>query len=391
MSRKRIIVTGYMARCPIAGVIWQHLHYIIGLQRLGHEVFYLEDSTANPYHPILGDYVSDWSYTAAIMPKLAAQFGFEEHWGYRARYLDDRPTAGLGSARINELYREADAVINVCGEQELHEDLLQNRCLIYVESDPGKEQCVIDNHPGSPIRATLSQYQAVFTFGEYIGTERFPVPLHGVPWQPTRQPVVLDLWKTGAPPPGGAVYTSIANWNTGGIKDIEWLGEKYLWSKALEFLKFIEAPARAGESFELSTNLQDAATRESFLRQGWRLTCPQQLSIEPDLYRRYIQESKGEFTVAKDQYVRLHTGWFSDRSACYLAAGRPVITQETGFTRLYGGKRGLFAFRTIDEISEAVREINADYPAHSRAAREIAAEYFEATKVLSSVLERTGL
>jgi hypothetical protein len=390
MSRKRIIVTGYMARCPIAGVIWQHIHYIVGLQRLGHEVFYIEDSTAHPYHPLQYDYVDDWSYTAAIMPKLAAQFGFANRWGYRARFLPDRPTAGLSGARIDELYREADAVINVCGEQELHEDLLQNRCLIYIESDPGKEQCVIDNNPDAPIRATLAQYQAVFTFGEHIGTAKFPVPLHDVPWQPTRQPIVTDFWKADGPPPSSAVFTSVANWNTKG-KDIEWRGDRYLWSKALEFLRFKDAPQRSGETFELATNLKDEPTRAELQSLGWRLTSPQEISIDHDLYVQYLRGSKGEFTVAKDQYVRLNTGWFSDRTACYLAAGRPVITQETGFTDLYGGERGLLSFRTVDEAAEAVRAVNADYAAHSRAAFEVAAEHFEATKVIASILDRAGL
>ncbi len=390
MSRQRIIVTGYMARCPIAGVIWQHIHYIVGLQRLGHEVFYLEDSTAHPYHPLQFDYVADWSYTAEVMPKLARQFGFEGRWGYRARYLGDRPTAGLSGTRIDELWREADAVLNVCGEQELHEDLLRNRCLIYLESDPGKEQCLIDNDPAAPIRATLAHYHAVFTFGEHIGTARFPVPLHGIPWQPTRQPIVTDLWQTDVPPPDGAVFTSVANWNTKG-KDIEWRGDKYLWSKALEFLRFKDAPQRAGETFELATNLRDEPTRTDLIARGWRLTDPQAISIDHDLYVDYLRRSKGEFTVAKDQYVRLHTGWFSDRTACYLACGRPVITQETGFTELYGGKRGLLAFRTLDEIAEAVRSVNADYAAHCRAAFEIAAEHFEATKVCASILARAGL
>ncbi|MEQ1860428.1 MAG: glycosyltransferase [Chthoniobacteraceae bacterium] len=384
----RFIVTGYMARCPIAGVIWQHIHYIVGLQRLGHEVFYIEDSTAHPYHPLAFDYTADWSYTAEIMPKLARQFGFE--WGYRARWLDDRPTAGLSGTRIDELYREADAVLNVCGEQELHEDLLQSRCLIYIESDPGKEQCVIDNDPAAPIRETLSHYHAVFTFGENIGTEHSPLPLNGVPWLPTRQPIVTDFWKAHALPPSGAVFTSVANWNTKG-KDIEWRGAKYLWSKALEFLRFIEAPQRAGETFELATNLRDDATIARLHDHGWRLSDPQPISIDHDRYVDYMRASKGEFTVAKDQYVRLNTGWFSDRTACYLACGRPVITQETGFTRLYGGGRGLLAFRTLDDIAEAVRAVNADYAAHSRAAFEVAAEHFEATKVLASLLDRTGL
>lgn len=390
MSRKRIIVTGYMARCPIAGVIWQHIHYIVGLQRLGHEVFYIEDSTAHPYHPLKFDYVDDWSYTAAIMPKLAAQFGFEDRWGYRARFLPDRPTAGLSGKRIDALYREADAVLNVCGEQELHEDLLRNRCLIYIESDPGKEQCVIDNDPTAPIRATLAHYQAVFTFGEHIGTAKFPVPLHGVPWQPTRQPIVTDLWRADAPPPSGAVFTSVANWNTKG-KDIEWRGDRYLWSKALEFLRFKDAPQRSGETFELATNLRDEPTRAELQSLGWRLTSPQAISIDHDLYVAYLRGSKGEFTVAKDQYVRLNTGWFSDRTACYLAAGRPVITQETGFTDLYGGDRGLLSFRSVDEVADAVRAVNSDYAAHSRAAFEIAAEHFESTKVVASILDRAGV
>ena len=183
----------------------------------------------------------------------------------------------------------------------------------------------------------------------------------------------------------------MANWNTKG-KDIEWRGDKYLWSKALEFLRFIDAPRRSGESSsELATNLRDEPTRQRLAENGWRLSNPQEISIDHDAYVRYLQASKGEFTVAKDQYVRLNTGWFSDRTACYLACGRPVITQETGFSELYGNGAGLLAFRTVDDIAEAVRAVNADYAKHSRAAFEIAAEHFEATKVVGSILERVGV
>ena len=156
-------------------------------------------------------------------------------------------------------------------------------------------------------------------------------------------------------------------------------------------MKFIDAPARAGEAFEIGTTIRDAETVAHFQKSGWRLSNPDRISLEHDQYVDFIRASKGEFTVAKDQYVRLRTGWFSDRSACYLAAGRPVITQETGFTRLYGGGRGLLAFTTMEEIVEAVRTINADYAAHSRAAFAIAAEYFEATKVVASLLDRAGV
>ena len=183
----------------------------------------------------------------------------------------------------------------------------------------------------------------------------------------------------------------MANWNTSGKRDIEWRKENYLWSKSLEFLKFVDAPRCSGESFELATDIKDKATQELFHRNGWRLSSPHELSVDWNNYLRFIQDSKGEFTVAKDQYVRLNTGWFSDRTACYLAAGRPVITQETGFTKFYGGQEGLLSFSTMEEIVEGVREINADYAKHSRAAFEVAKEVFEAEKVLADLLDRAGI
>jgi hypothetical protein len=202
---------------------------------------------------------------------------------------------------------------------------------------------------------------------------------------------VTDLWKTDRAPKPAAVFTSIANWSTSGLKDITWRRRKYLWSKSREFLRFVAAPKKAGETFELATNIQDRKTRDKFERNDWRFTSPTQMSVDYWLYRDYIQQSKGEFTVAKDQYVRLNTGWFSDRSACYLAAGRPVITQETGFTKNYGGEAGLLAFRSLGEIAEAVKMINADYKKHSDAARQVAREIFEAEKVLKSFLDRAGI
>jgi len=267
---------------------------------------------------------------------------------------------------------------------------LKSDRIIYVESDPGVEQIKIDQGVKSTIDY-LSRHHALFTFGENVGTKKFPVPRHGFKWHATRQPIVTHLWKTNRVPKRAAVFTSIANWSTSGLKDITWRGRKYLWSKSREFLRFAAAPKRAGEAFELATNIQDLCAREKFERNGWRLVSPLQMSIDYWHYRDYIQQSKGEFTAAKDQYVRLNTGWFSDRSACYLAAGRPVITQETGFTKNYGGEAGLLAFRSLGEIADAVKKINADYPKHSGAARQIAREIFEAEKVLKSLLDRAGI
>jgi len=308
----------------------------------------------------------------------------------RARYLPGNPTAGLPLKKIRQLYREADAILNVCGTQEFNDDLLVSDRILYVESDPGVEQIKIDKGVKSTIEY-LRRHRALFTFGENIGTKSFPVPTHEFKWVPTRQPVVTDLWRTSRSPSRVAVFTTVANWSTSGLKDISWRGRKYLWSKSREFLRFISAPKKAGETFEMATNIERGAARKKFERNGWRLRCPLQMSVDYWLYRNYIRRSKAEFTVAKDQYVRLNTGWFSDRSACYLAAGRPVITQETGFTKIYGGKAGVLSFRSLGEIIEAVKQINRDYPKHSRAAYDLAREFFESEKVLKSILDRAGI
>lgn len=390
MKRKRIIVMGFMGSMPIAGVIWQHVHYIVGLQKLGHEVYYIEDSARLPYNPDTFEVNNEYDYAANLLTRLASEFDFKSRWSFCARYLPGNPTAGLSLERVRQLYRQADAILNICGTQELNDDLLASDRVLYVESDPAVEQIKVDKRNRTTIDY-LRRHDALFTFGENVGTPVFPVPTHGFHWRPTRQPIVTELWKTQRTPARAAVFTSVANWSTSGLKDIEWRGGKYLWSKSREFIRFVAAPKRAGETFELATEIADEKTRAKFLRHRWRFRAPHVMSADYWLYRDYIRRSKGEFTVAKDQYVRLNTGWFSDRSACYLAAARPVIIQETGFSQHYGGNGGLFSFRTLGEIADAVREINSDYGKHSRAAYQIAREFFEAETVLRSLLERAGV
>ncbi len=381
---------GFMGSCPIAGVIWQHVHYIVGLTRLGHDVHYVEDSARLPYNPQTFEVGEEYGYAGKILCRLAREFGFERRWGFCARYLPKNPTVGLSLKRIRQLYQDADAIFNVCGTQELNDDLRKSDCLIYIESDPGVEQIKVDQRKKSTIEY-LRAHRALFTFGENIGKKKFPVPLHGLKWLPTRQPIVTDLWKTNRRPLKGAVFTTIANWSTSGLKDINWRGEKYLWSKSREFIRFVKAPFKTREPFEMATDIKDAKTREKFRDNGWRFCSPHEMSVDYWSYRDYIRRSKGEFTVAKDQYVRLHSGWFSDRTACYLAAGRPAITQQTGFTEHYGNAEGLFAYNSLGEIVEAVKMINADYALHSRGASRIAREVFEAETVLASLLERAGV
>lgn len=389
MKRKKLLVMGFMGSCPIAGVIWQHVHYIVGLQRLGHDVYYIEDSARFPYNPVTFEIGPGFEYTAALLAKLGKQFGFAGRWSFCARYLPGTPAAGLSHKRIVQLYRDADAILNVCGAQELHDDVRKNSCLLYIESDPAVEQIQVDQGRTSTIEF-LAGHHALFTFGENVGTPDFPVPTHGFRWLPTRQPIVLDFWKTSRAPRADAVFTTVANWSTKG-KDIAWRGQTYLWGKAQEFTRFIAAPRTAGEPFELATDITPAILRARFERHGWRLRLPHDLSAKHRIYRDYIRGSKAEFTVAKDQYVRLNTGWFSDRSACYLAAGRPVITQDTGFRKFYGNEAGVFVFDTLSDVAEAVRMINSDYRRHSRAARELASEIFDSGKVLRALLDRAGI
>ena len=194
MKRKRIVVMGFMGSMPIAGVIWQHIHYVVGLQRLGCDVYYIEDSARLPYNPQTFEVNNEFDYAAQVLDRLSQEFGFRNRWGFCARYLPRTPTAGLPLKRIRQLYREADAILNICGTQELNDDLLASDRILYIESDPGVEQIKIDKRVESTVDY-LRRHHALFTFGENIGTKSFPVPTHGFKWLPTRQPVVTDLWK----------------------------------------------------------------------------------------------------------------------------------------------------------------------------------------------------
>ena len=213
MKKKKIVVMGFMAGMPIAGVVWQHVHYIVGLQRLGHEVYYIEDQSHYPYNPVTFTLTDDYSFATKTLGKLARKFGFEGRWSFCARYLSDSPCVGLPKNKIVELYREADAILNVCGSHDFNDDLLASGRVIYVESDPGLEQIKVDKDESVTIDY-LRKHRALFTFGENIGTNAFPVPLHGFTWKPTRQPVVTDFWRTDSPARRSAIFTSVANWST---------------------------------------------------------------------------------------------------------------------------------------------------------------------------------
>jgi hypothetical protein len=384
-ARGRIIVFGILFWYPLAGVTWQFLHYLIGLRRLGYDVFYVEDSARYVYDPRIDDVSPDATGNVAMVAPILEAHGLAGRWAYRGAYPGGR-SYGMSEEAVLRLYREADAFLNVTGAQELRDEQLAIPRRIYVESDPFITQ-VRALQGDAACRAALELHDTHFSFGENIGARDCLVPEAGIEWLPTRQPVVCDLWADG--PCGGDAYTTITTWHNKG-KDVDWEGRRWYWTKDREFKKHLDLPARTGTPFELAVSDHEEA-RVLLDRHGWRRAEAVSISADPNAYRSYIQRSRGEFTVARDQYVRPRTGWFSDRSACYLAAGRPVITEDTGFGRFVPTGEGLFAFSTTAEAAAAVEEIERDYPRHCRAARELAEQCFGAERVLGSLMERAGL
>jgi hypothetical protein len=386
-EKGRIIVFGILFWYPLAGVTWQFLHYLIGLRRLGYDPYYIEDSGRWVYDPRIHDLSPDASGNIqAIAPTLEA-YGFGNRWGFRGNYPEGK-CYGMESAEIDRLYVEADAFLNITGAQELRDEHLKCRRRIYVETDPVAAQIKVAQGDAEMIRA-LDLHDTHFTFGENLGASDCKVPVVKYEWLPTRQPVVTDLWENSLDATR-APYTTIATWHSKG-KDIEWEGETYYWSKDREFMKIIDLPRQRDVSFELAMKLDDDETTSLLDRHGWRHADTAGISSNVDSYRSYIQHSHGEFTVAKDQNIRLRSGWFSDRSAAYLAAGRPVITEETGFSNILPTGRGLLSFETMDDALAAVDSVEGDYAGHCDAAKEIAAEYFAAEPVLESLMSRAGL
>lgn len=385
-AKGRIIVFGIAFWYPLAGVTYQFLHYLIGLRRLGYDVYYVEDSGRWVYDPRINDLSPDASGNVDAVAPILEAHGFEGRWAFRGNYPDGR-CYGMDEAAILRLYGEADAMINVTGAQEIRAEHLACPRRIYVESDPFASQVRVAQGDRATI-AALDAHDTHFSFGENIGLEGCDVPESRYRWLPTRQPVVMDLWDTEPSPPGAA-YTTITTWHNKG-KSVEYQGETYHWTKDREFEQFIDLPRRRAERFELAVSADDNA-RKRLTANGWDQIDSIHISGDMERYRCYIARSRAEFTVARDQYVRPRTGWFSDRSACYLAAGRPVVTQETGFSHILPTGEGLFSFATTDDIMTAIDVIESDYHRHCRSARDLAAEYFSADHVLASLTERAGL
>lgn len=385
-SKGRIIVFGILFWYPLAGVTYQFLHYLLGLKRLGYDPYYIEDSGRWIYDPKLNDMSPDASGNIRLVAPILEAYGFSERWAFRGNYPDGR-CYGMTENQILNLYKEADAFLNVTGAQEIREEHMLCPRRIYVESDPFASQVKAADGNQEMID-TLEAHDTLFTFGENICESDCEIPVERFRWHPTRQPVVMDLWEN---PFGysGRKYNTITTWHNKG-NNINYKGDVFYWTKDREFEKFLDLPRKRNVPFELAAGVDDEIRRR-LIEHGWQQVDSVGISEDINRYREYIQQSRGEFTVARDQYVRPNTGWFSDRSACYLAAARPVITQETGFSKFLPTGKGLFSFRTIDDILAAIDEIESDFEANCRASREIAEEYFSAEKVIGSLMDRADL
>ncbi|MGC9194505.1 MAG: hypothetical protein ACP5IL_03515 [Syntrophobacteraceae bacterium] len=386
-DKGKLIVFGMIFWYPLAGVTYQFLHYLIGLRRLGWDVYYVEDSSRWVFDLKDFELTPDASANIALVAPVLEKYGFSGKWVFRGAYEGGK-CYGMEETQLTQLYREADAFLNVTASQELREEHMRIPRRIYVESDPFNVQVKVLEGDVKTLNA-LAAHDTHFSFGENLGQPDCDLPVDLVCWRPTRQPVLMDLWQNPFPPAADSVYSTITTWKNKG-KDLTFRGQTYYWTKDREFLKIIDLPKRCSAGFELAT-LVDEKTRRMLSDNGWRVADAMAVSSNIDTYREYIQKSRGEFTVTKEQVVRPRTGWFSDRTACFLAAGRPVITQETGFSKFLPTGKGLFGFLTMDEILAAVEVIESDYESSCRAAREIAQEFFAAEKVLGKLMSEADL
>ena len=377
-----LVVWGLLASAPFGGMTWQVLHHLAGFRRLGFDVWYVEDADVI-IEPGTLDYASDPEPNIAFLARWMAEIGLEDRWLFRVRHLDTGWRGNGGETEVRRLYADADAVFNLCGNRvaaEWEDPLPAN--LVYLETDPGDMQIAVAR--GDSDAAThLARHCQRYTYGVNVGAADFPVPIGDLSWLPTRPPVVADWWRSEDPPT--RPFSTIAQWRVATKPPLVWEDFRFEWRKDILFERVIDLPRMTSVPIELALRGARPEERDRLRDHGWNVSSAGELDA-PDAYREFIRTSRGEFTIAKDQYTKLRTGWFSDRSVCYLAAGRPVVTQSTGFEDHIPTGLGLFAFDDADGAAAALDAIAADWSRHAAAALEIAREHFAHDRVLPGLL-----
>jgi hypothetical protein len=382
-DRLRIVVAGYIVRGPLGGLAWHHLQYVMGLASLGHDVHFLEDSDDYPscYDPIRDVTDADPTYGLEFATHAFERVGLHERWAYYDAHTSH--WLGPGGNRMLEICASADLLLNLSAVNPLRPWMLGIPRRALVDTDPVFTQIRHLTRPEA--REMAERHTSFFSFGENIGLESSQIPADGLPWQATRQPVVLGAWPVTRGPAQGK-FTTVMQWDS--YPALEHNGTRY-GMKSESFSQFIDLPERAGRLFELALGSR-TAPRALLRHKGWSLRDPRRPTRDPWSYQRYIQRSRAEFGVAKHGYAISGSGWFSERSAAYLASGRPVLIQETGFTRWLPAGTGVFPFRTPEEALAGIEAIQSAYDLHCRAARVVAEEYFDARKVLTRLIEKCG-
>jgi hypothetical protein len=382
-DRLRIVVLGYVVRGPLGGMAWHHLQYVMGLARLGHEVYFIEDSSDSPwccYDPIRHLTDADPAYGLEFAAHTFRRAGLEHCWAYYDAHTSR--WFGPSAEGICHICANADLLLDLGGVNPIRPWVMAIPRRILVDTDPVFTQI---RHLTDPAARQLAlQHTAFFSFGENIKSPQSAMPDDGLPWRRTRQPIVMDAWQV-TPGPTQGKFTTIMQWESYGTAEY---GNTRYGMKSNSFASFLDLPAHVGPILELAVG-SSTAPRPLLRSKGWALRDPLEAAPDPWAYQGYIRQSKGEFTVAKQGYVVSRSGWFSERSAAYLASGRPVVTQETGFSDWLEVGSGVIPFSTLDEATNAIEEINGKYQVHCRAARALAETYFNSDRVLKTLIDRS--
>jgi hypothetical protein len=376
----RIIVSGMIAGDPHqGGATWAVLQYVLGLRRLGHDVWLVEPVAAAS---LPADAALAQSVNARYFDGVVARFDLRG----RAALLRQgtHETVGLSYSQLLETAATADLLLNVSGMLTDARLFGRIRSRVYLDLDPAFNQ--LWHVSGIDVR--LDGHTHFVTIGAAIGTAACGIPTCGRRWLTTVQPIVLDAWPARPANPD-APWTTVGNWR--GYGSIQH-GGVHFGQKAHSLRQFISVPTRTREHFVLALAIHHDEVKDlaALADHGWCLVDPARVAASPDDYQAFIQSSKAEFGVAKSGYVAAQCGWFSDRSVCYLASGRPVLAQDTGLAGVLPTGDGLLTFSTEDEAVAGIEAIAGDYPRHARAARAVAEAYFDSDRVLGRLIEEVG-